>query len=278
MFLSIVMAAYNEERTVAQAVNAVLSTRFPCETELIVVDDGSTDATPQILAARIGLPRLRIFAHSRNRGKGAAVITGASVATGTHIVPFDADLEYLPADLSRLMEPVLAGRAEVVYGTRMFGVNTVYQSYRSAIGNRALTFAANVLFDSYVHDIHTCLKLLPLDLFRALELHEEGFGLDTELTAKLLQRGLRPFEVPISYHSRSYYDGKKITWRDGVDCLRILGRVRLRGHQAGQRYRPLQDNVAVFASPRASQASASDSPVLRPAEVALPASEVVAQA
>src|SRR5690348_4925800 len=149
------MAAYNEERTVAQAINAVLSTPFPCETELIVVDDGSTDATPQILATRLGLPHLRIFRHSRNRAKVTAVITGASLAKGTHIVPFDADLEYLPADLSRLTEPVLAGHAEVVYGARMFGVNTVYQSYRSAIGNRALTFAANVFFDSYVHDIHT---------------------------------------------------------------------------------------------------------------------------
>jgi glycosyltransferase involved in cell wall biosynthesis len=229
------MPVYNEERTVAQAVTAVLSERYPCKTELVVVDDGSTDATPQILAARDGQPGLRLLRHPRNRGKGAALMTGAAVAAGTHIVPFDADLEYVPDDLSRMVQPVLAGRTAIVYGTRLFGVNTVYQSYRSAMGNRALTLAANVLFDAYVSDIHTCLKLIPLDLFRALDLHEQGFGLDTEMTAKLLRSGLRPFEVPVSYHSRSYPEGKKITWRDGVECLRILARVKRGGVQAAVR-------------------------------------------
>jgi dolichol-phosphate hexosyltransferase len=274
VILSIVMATYNEERTVAEAINAVLSTSFPCETELIVVDDGSTDTTPQILALRHSHPRLRILSHSSNRGKGAAVMTAASAAVGTHIVPFDADLEYLPEDLVRMIAPVLAGRADVVYGIRLFGVNTVYQSYRSAMGNRALTLAANVLFDSYVSDIHTCLKLLPLQLFAALDLRERGFGLDTELTAKLLRRGLRPFEVPVSYHSRSHHEGKKITWRDGVECLRILGRVRLDGSRVGERRSPVQENLAVLASRRPSPA-ASDAQVLRSAQAARPANKVV---
>jgi dolichol-phosphate hexosyltransferase len=277
VILSIVMAAYNEERTVGQAVNAVLSTSFPCEIELIVVDDGSTDATPEILAARESHPRVRVLSHSCNRGKGAALMTAASAAAGTHIVPFDADLEYVPEDLVKLVTPVLEGRADVVYGIRLFGVNTVYQSYRSAIGNRALTLAANVLFDSYVSDIHTCLKLLPLELFTALDLCEHGFGLDTEITAKLLQLGLRPFEVPVSYHSRSYLDGKKITWRDGVECLGILVRVRLRRPRTGRLTGPLEEEIGLLASPRSSPALSSDPKVLRPSQAARPESKLIAR-
>jgi len=116
-----------------------------------------------------------------------------------------------------------------VYGTRMFGMNTVYQSFRYAMGNRATTLAANVLYDSCLTDLHTCLKMMPMSLFRELDLNQNGFGLDSEITAELLRRGHRPFEVPVSYHSRSHAQGKKITWRDGIQCLLILGRVRLRG-------------------------------------------------
>ncbi len=225
MKLSIVMPVYNEQRTIAEAVARVLETPYPCEIELIIVDDGSTDATGQILRA-LSHPDAIVVTHPRNLGKGAALQTGAELATGTHLVPFDADLEYDPADLAALVTPVVQGRSEVVYGTRLFGVNTRYQSYRHALGNRALTLAANVLFDAYLSDIHTCLKLLPVGLFRELDLTEDGFGLDTEITAKLLRRGMRPFEVPISYHSRSIEHGKKITWRDGVECLQVLTRVR----------------------------------------------------
>jgi hypothetical protein len=114
----------------------------------------------------------------------------------------------------------------VVYGTRLFGANTRYQSYRHAVGNRALTLAANLMFDAYLSDLHTCLKLMPLDLFRRFELREHGFGLDTEITALILQRGIRPFEVPVSYHSRSHDEGKKITYGHGVECLQVLARVR----------------------------------------------------
>jgi hypothetical protein len=114
----------------------------------------------------------------------------------------------------------------------LFGAHTRYQSYRHAVGNRALTFAANVLFDAYLSDLHTCLKLVPVELFRELELSEDGFGLDTEVTAKLLKRGVRPFEVPVSYHSRSIHYGKKITWRDGLQCLQVLTRVRLKSRRS----------------------------------------------
>jgi glycosyltransferase involved in cell wall biosynthesis len=223
--LSVLMPAFNEERTIERAVRVVLSTRFPCEVELIVVDDGSKDATADLLHA-IEDPRARVHHHPHNLGKGAALQTAAALATGTHIVPFDADLEYEPGDVARMLDPIMAGRCDVVYGTRLFGANTVYQSYRHAMGNRALTLAANLLFDSYLSDLHTCLKLVPLALFRDLDLKESGFGLDTEITAKILKLGVRPFEVPVSYHSRSSEMGKKITWVDGVECLQVLSRIR----------------------------------------------------
>jgi glycosyltransferase involved in cell wall biosynthesis len=223
--LSVLMPAFNEERTIERAVRIVLSTRFPCEVELIVVDDGSKDATAELLDA-IEDPRARVHHHPRNLGKGAALQTAAALATGTHIVPFDADLEYEPGDVARMLDPIMAGRCDVVYGTRLFGANTVYQSYRHAMGNRALTLVANLLFDSYLSDLHTCLKLVPLALFRDLDLEESGFGLDTEITAKILKLGVRPFEVPVSYHSRSSAMGKKITWVDGIECLQVLSRIR----------------------------------------------------
>jgi glycosyltransferase involved in cell wall biosynthesis len=223
--LSILMPAYNEGATIAAAVESVLSTSYPCDIELIIVDDGSTDATPDVLA-RMDDPRAVVHEHPYNLGKGAALHSAAALATGSHIVPFDADLEYSPGDLPLLLEPILSGQCDVVYGTRLFGVNTVYQSYRHAAGNRALTLAANLLFDAYLSDMHTCLKLIPLQLFRQLELKESGFGLDTEITAKILRLGVRPFEVPVTYHSRSHAHGKKLTWHDGVECLQVLARVR----------------------------------------------------
>ncbi len=223
--ISILMCAFNEQQTITQAIREVLLTSYPCEIELIVVDDGSTDATAA-LAARISDPRLRVHRHRANQGKGAAIRTAATLATGTHILPFDADLEYSSEDIPRLIEPIIKRRYEVVYGARLFGFNTVYQSYRYAVGNRFLTRIANVLFDASVSDLHTCLKIVPLVLFRSLSLREPGFGLDTELTATLLRLGIRPFEVPISYYSRSHAQGKKINWRDAFECLAILLRVR----------------------------------------------------
>jgi dolichol-phosphate hexosyltransferase len=223
--LSILMPVYDEQRTLRQAIDEVLTQKYPVEFELCVVDDGSTDSTPEILAG-IGDPRVRVTTHPRNLGKGAAIVTAATVATGTHMVPLDADLEYAAADLPRMLAPIMSGRCEVVFGTRIFGVNTRYQTYQQGIGNRVLTLATNVMFNCYLSDVHTCLKMMPLPLFRALELRETRFGLDSELTARILQLGIRPFEVPVSYYGRSFADGKKITWRDGVHCLRVLATVR----------------------------------------------------
>jgi glycosyltransferase involved in cell wall biosynthesis len=220
------MPAYNEERTVAWVIDEILNSDYPCEIELIVVDDGSTDQTPVLLAGIADI-RVRVLRHPVNRGKGAALLSAAAMATGTHILPFDADFEYEPSDIPRLLEPMLRGRCEVVYGVRLFGCNTVYQSYRYAVGNRILTRVTNILFNSYLSDLHTCLKLMPLSMLRNLNPTETGFGLDTEITALILRRGIRPFEVPVSYYSRSHAQGKKITWRDALECLRILIRERL---------------------------------------------------
>jgi glycosyltransferase involved in cell wall biosynthesis len=233
MMLSIVMPAYNEIRTIAQAIRQVLNVPFPCPFELIVVDDGSRDGTAELLAT-IADPRVVVEWHARNRGKGAALLTGFSLARGTHVVPFDADLEYTPQDLLSLLEPALAGRSDVIYGSRLFGANTVFQSYRYAMGNKLTTLVANVLFDAYVSDLHTCLKLMPNRLLRDLDLQEQGFGLDTEITAHVLKLGYRPFEVPISYHSRTHAQGKK---RDGVACIAILLRVRFSAERSGHRRR-----------------------------------------
>jgi dolichol-phosphate hexosyltransferase len=225
MKLSILMPSYNEGGTIVQAITEILNTDYPCRIELIVVDDGSTDETG-LLLSRIRDDRVIVHRHPVNKGKGAALLSAASLATGTYLIPFDADLEYVAKDIPRLLEPVLSGRCSVVYGTRLFGYNTVYQSYRYALGNRLLTFLAGILFNASLNDLHTCLKLIPAAMLKELRCREVGFGLDTEVTAMLLRRGVRPFEVPVSYHSRSHAQGKKITWRDAIRCVWILLRVR----------------------------------------------------
>jgi dolichol-phosphate hexosyltransferase len=224
--LSILMPVFNEEKTVEQAVNSVLSESYPCEIELIVVNDGSTDRTAGLLS-QLKSDRLVVREHSTNQGKGAALLLAASEASGTHILPFDADLEYLPEDIPKLLQPIMLGRCNVVYGARLFGYNTMYHSYWYAVGNRVLTCLANVLFNAHITDLHTCLKLIPRSMLGQLSLREMRFGLDTEITAVLLKHGIRPYEIPISYFSRSHAQGKKITWLDAFACVRILVRVRL---------------------------------------------------
>jgi dolichol-phosphate hexosyltransferase len=225
--LSIVMPVYNEEHTIVRAVEEVLRTPYPCEFELIVVDDGSTDGTGELLAG-LHDDQLVVHHHANNRGKGAALRTAVSLARGSHVVPFDADLEYAAEDIPRMLDPVLKGRCAVVYGVRLFGFNTVYHSLRYAVGNRFLTGLANVLFDACLSDLHTCLKLIPLPMLTALDLTEERFGFDTEVTALLLRSGVRPFEVPVSYYGRSHAHGKKIKMRDALVCAWVLLKVRLR--------------------------------------------------
>jgi len=224
--LSILMPVYNEEAHVAEALKQTLSVDYPCDVELVVVDDGSRDGTAEVLR-QIDDPRVRVITHPRNRGKGAAIHTAAHQATGDYLVIFDADLEYDPQDLLRMLAPVMDGRARVVYGNRVFGAHSAY-SFWYVMGNKAITTAANVFYNSYLGDLETCFKLMPVALFRSLNLRSRGFGMEAEITAKLLRRKIRPYEVPISYRARTRDEGKKITWKDGVEALWILGRERFR--------------------------------------------------
>lgn len=225
--LSVLMPVFNEASTVLLAAKRVLDTEYPCEIELVIVDDGSTDGTSDLLST-IDDRRVVHVRHDVNRGKGAAVRTGAQHATGNYVVMCDADMEYQPAEIPSLLQPVLEGEAEVVYGTRSFGSHTAY-SFWYVLGNKGVTMVANVLFDCWLSDLETCFKLMPLSLYRELDVQSDGFGMEAEVTAKLLARGVRPFEVPITYRARGREEGKKLTWKDGFEALWILGRVRASG-------------------------------------------------
>jgi glycosyltransferase involved in cell wall biosynthesis len=223
--LSILMPVYNEGATIARAVKRVLDVDYPCEMELVIVDDGSSDSTAEQLQA-LRDPRIIKSQHARNLGKGAAVRTASRVATGDYAIMCDADLEYSPEEIPLLLAPVLNEESTVVYGTRTFGSHSAF-SFWYVMGNKAITTVANILFNSYISDLETCFKLMPLTLLRELDVRSTGFGMEPEVTGKLLARGYRPFEVPISYRARDRAAGKKITWKDGIKALWILGRIRL---------------------------------------------------
>jgi glycosyltransferase involved in cell wall biosynthesis len=229
--LSILMPVYNERATLAAAIKEVLNVDFPCEIELVVVDDGSTDGTRDLYPSLGDDTRVKVHMHERNQGKGAAIRTAATVATGDYVIMCDADLEYTPAEIPSLLAPVIAGQAEVVYGTRTFGSHNSY-SYTYVLGNKGVTTFANVLFNCYISDLETCFKLIPTALYRELGICETGFGMEAEVTGKLLRRGIRPYEVPISYRARSREAGKKLTARDGVEALWILLRERFVARRA----------------------------------------------
>ena len=225
--LSILMPVYNEAATVEAAVTAVVEADLPVTTEIVLVDDGSTDRTSEIIErANWPADRVRIHRHPQNRGKGAAVQTALADARGEFATIFDADLEYEPDDLRILLPPLLDGTANAVYGVRAFDGFTSH-SYLYVLGNRAVTLAANVLFNVYVKDLMTMHKAIRTDIFKSLPLREPGFAIEAEITARLLQRGERIFEVPVSYKARPTEEGKKLTWVDGLRVLRTLLRVRL---------------------------------------------------
>jgi dolichol-phosphate hexosyltransferase len=234
--LSVLMPVYNEAATFGEAVKAVLDVDYPCDMELVIVDDGSVDQTPQLLA---GLHNERIVTrrHARNQGKGAALRTAAQAATGDYVIICDADLEYSPGEIPKLLEPVLHGEAQVVYGTRTFSSHTAF-SFWYVLGNKVVTMFANVLFNTWISDLETCFKLLPLALYRDLDIRSAGFGTEAEVTGKLLKRGHLPYEVPIGYKARRRAEGKKLTWRDGVQALWILTKVRLSGSRPGPQTGP----------------------------------------
>ena len=221
MRLSILMPVYNEVATIEAAVKDVMAVDFPCDVELVIVDDGSTDGTRELYERFDGDRLVSVHLHDHNQGKGAAIRTAAQVATGDYVTMCDADLEYAPAEIPALLTPVLSGEAEVAYGTRVFGSHNAY-SYLYVLGNRAVTTFANVLFNCYISDLETCFKLMPTALYRELDIRQKGFGMEAEITGKVLRRGIRPYEVPISYKARTREAGKKLTWRDGVEALGIL--------------------------------------------------------
>ncbi|MGO9964683.1 MAG: glycosyltransferase family 2 protein [Acidimicrobiales bacterium] len=242
--LTIVVPVFNEEHTVRQVLEALMDQPIPGNFEIIVVDDGSTDRTREILQASWHHRHVCVR-HETNRGKGAAVRTGISLASGSHLLVFDADSEYDPEDIPKLIAPILSGRADVVYGVRVKGAGALFPSFINVLGNRLMTVAANVLYASAISDLHTCLKLLPLPMLRLMQLEEEGFGLDTEISAEMLRRGFRPYEIPVSYVGRSRAEGKKIRLSDAFRCLLVLLKVRLRGRTSyGARDKSIAPRVA----------------------------------
>jgi glycosyltransferase involved in cell wall biosynthesis len=242
--LSIIMPAYNEAKSIAGVIRKLENLDILEPYEVIIVDDGSEDETYQIAIGTSGAIHTRVVQHPTNQGKGAAVKTGIAAARGSHILIFDADDEYDPRDIKKLIKPIVDNRAEVVYGARIRGVGTTHPTFVHAIGNRIMTTYANILFGSAISDLHTCLKLFPLPLLRDMKLTEDGFGLDTETTAEMLRRGWRPYELPVSYVGRSKEEGKKIKPKDALESFWILTKVRMRGKtRPGLRNRRLSPRV-----------------------------------
>ena len=224
--LSILMPVYNERATVGEAIRQTLAADYPVDSfELVVVDDGSSDGTREVLHGGPWDGRVQVVMHERNAGKGAAVRTALGHATGTYAAIMDADLEYDPDDLAKLLAPLLTGEAEVVFGTRGFESHAAF-SFWYVMGNKAVTLATNLLFNSWLADIMTCHKAMRTDLFRSLGLSSTGFTIEPEITAKLLAAGYQIYEVPVRYNARGRKEGKKLTALDGVRVLLTLLRCR----------------------------------------------------
>jgi glycosyltransferase involved in cell wall biosynthesis len=225
--LSILMPVFNERSTVEAAIEDALTAELPVGSrELVVVDDGSTDGTRELLASRDWPDSVKVVHHDRNKGKGAAVRTALQHATCEFAAILDADLEYRAADLSHVLEPLVSGEAAVVFGTRAWTSQSSF-SFWYVMGNRAVTFATNVLYNCWISDVMTCHKAMRTELFRSLPLRERGFAIEPEIAARVLRAGQRIHEVPISYRARSREAGKKLTTMDGVRVLRTLLRCRV---------------------------------------------------
>jgi len=241
--LSIVMPVYNERATLEEIVRLVrtvdltvdptganpnLNGPIHVEREIILVDDGSTDGTREILLAwqKNPPPDVKIIFHEINGGKGAALRTGFEHATGDIIVIQDADLEYDPRDYVKLLEPILEGRAPVVYGSRFLGGPRMAMSLSHTLGNKLLTLITNLFYGTSLSDMETCYKCFRRDVIADMPLRSRRFEIEPELTAKILKRGYTIFEVPISYNGRAFHEGKKITWRDGFAALTTLVKYR----------------------------------------------------
>jgi len=229
--LSVVMPVFNEEATVRDCLAAVLAR--PEVAEVVIVDDASTDGTRDILAT-VDDPRVRVFHQGHNQGKGAALRRGFAEATADFVIVQDADLEYDPAEYPRVLGPLLAGRADVVYGSRFAGgeAHRVLFFWHS-LGNRVLTLASNAFTDLNLTDMETCYKAFRREVIQSIEIEEDRFGVEPEVTAKVAAAGWRVYEVGISYNGRTYDEGKKIGWRDGVRAIICI----VRYSRLGQRMR-----------------------------------------
>jgi glycosyltransferase involved in cell wall biosynthesis len=221
--LSVVMPAYNERETIEEIVARVLA--VPLRIELIVVDDGSTDGTRDILSRLQQQHGFTLVLQERNQGKGAALRRGFEEVSGDVVVIQDADLEYSPEEYPALIELICQGRADVVYGSRFLGRHRVFL-FTHYLGNVFLTFVTNVLYNTMLTDMETCYKVMRSEVLRSMSLRSDSFGIEPELTAKIFKRGYRVYEVPITYDGRGYDEGKKITWRDGFVALWVLLKYR----------------------------------------------------
>lgn len=220
--VTVAMPVYNEEATVQKILASVLSQL--CVLEVVVVDDCSTDATRQILREFSKAdPRVRVFCHDRNQGKGAAIRTAVSNALGSVVLIQDADLEYDPAEYPQLIAPILAGKADAVFGSRFIGSEAHRVLYFwHAVGNKLLTLLSNMTTNLNLTDMEACHKAFRRELIQSIEIEENRFGIEPEIVAKTAFAGARIYEVAISYHGRTYDEGKKIGWRDGVSALRCI--------------------------------------------------------
>ncbi len=222
--LSVIIPVYNERNTILKVIQRVREVP-PYEKEVVVVDDGSTDGTRELL---LSIPELgaRVILHDRNRGKGAAVRTGFEHATGYVIVVQDADLEYDPLDWAEMLRLIEEDKADVVFGSRFFGKAHRVLFFHHYMGNRLISFLVNLLYDLYLSDVEVCYKMFRRDILREIKLTCDDFGFEVEFTAKVAKRGYRIYEVGIHYYGRTYAEGKKINWRDGLKALYYIVKFR----------------------------------------------------
>ncbi len=221
------MPVFNERATIEAAIDDALTAALPIGArELIAVDDGSTDGTREVLGSHTWPDNVRVVFHPANQGKGAAVRTALAHAQGTFAAILDADLEYRATDLADVLEPLIAGEARVVFGTRAWTSQSSF-SFWYVMGNKAVTLATNVLYNCWISDVMTCHKAMSTELFRSLQLREPGFAIEPEIAARVLRAGARIHEVPISYKARGREAGKKLTALDGIRVLGTLVRCRV---------------------------------------------------
>ncbi len=245
MKISVIIPVFNEKLTVAEIVRQVRA--VPLEKEIIIVDDGSTDGTRDILAT-LKAPEIKIIYQERNRGKGAALRRGIKEARGDIVIIQDADLEYYPEEYGILIQKILENKADVVYGTRFLGTHRIFYFWH-LFGNRLLNLIANVLYDATLSDLMTCYKAFRADAIKKLPLSADGFGIEAEITARVFQKRLRVYEVPVSYNGRDYDQGKKIRWTDFFGCVGWLlrckwdrGKIDV-GEETLRRMRALRNNT-----------------------------------